>query len=266
MVRCAACGLVYRDPPRAPERTARPLGAETLAYEERVASRRRRAFQRFLAVAGPPGRLLDVGTGLGLFLKLAGEVGWQATGVDLDAAIVDHARRRLGVDARVGALADLDLPAGAFDLVTLWNVLECVSEPRGLLHHVRRVLRPGGRLFARTQNVTWQLAAHRLVRRARPAARPLLERAPWAVFIFNDVCYAPATLRRLLADTGFHDIRVRNSPPIPGDPYLGFRAPAEAALGLAKRAVHLAAEAVALASGGRWLIGPSLEAWARRAP
>ena len=266
MVRCGVCGLVYRDPlPAPPPPPASPEpDPELVAAELRVADRRSRGFRRLLRAAGPPGRLLDVGTGFGVFLKLAGAAGWQAVGVDVDAQAVRYAWTQLGVDARAGELAALRFPDASFDLVTFWNVLECVPEPLALLAEARRLVRPGGRVFVRTQNLAWQLASFRGTEAVkRLGLRRRLEATPHLTFIFNAVCFSQATLRTVLARAGFTVDAVRNSPPIPGDPYLGLGAPGELALGLVKRAVHAGAQAVALASAGRRLVGSSLEAWGR---
>ncbi|OGL10645.1 MAG: hypothetical protein A3I17_09685 [Candidatus Rokubacteria bacterium RIFCSPLOWO2_02_FULL_72_37] len=266
MVRCDACSLVYRDPlptPAPPPATPGP-DADVVRREERVARRRSREFRRLLATAGPPGRLLDVGTGFGFFLGLASEAGWSAVGVDPDAGAARYARSRLGVDARAGSLEAQAFPAASFDLVTFWNVLECIPEPLATLHAARRLVRPGGRIFVRTQNLAWQAWSFRVTEAAkRLGLRRRLEGAPHLTFIFNAISFSRATLGRALTSAGFEVVSVGNSPPIPGDPYLGLAAPGELALALAKHAVWGVAEAVALASAGRWLVAPSLAAWGR---
>jgi len=152
----------------------------------------------------------------------------------------------------------------SFDLVTFWNVLECMPEPLPALREARRLLGPGGRLFVRTQNLAWHVVSFRATEAIkRLGLRRWLDRTPHLTFIFNAICFSRATLRLALARAGFDVVRIRNSPPIPGDPYLGLAAPAELGLSLVKGAVFGGAQAVALASGGRWLVAPSLEAWGR---
>ena len=57
------------------------------------------------------------------------------------------------MDIAYGSLHDARLPADAFDLATLWAVLEHVYDPRSLLREVHRVLRPGGTLVALVTNI-----------------------------------------------------------------------------------------------------------------
>lgn len=269
MVRCRACGLVYRSPRPVGSVVARSPDADRTdrELEERVGARRSRHFRRFLARAGRPGRLLDIGCGYGFFVRLAQEAGWDAVGVDPDAEAVAYAKAHLHVNALAGELRDCRLPDGAFELVTLWNVLECVPDPRDLFGEVHRVLAVGGRVFIRTQNVAWHLLNYRLARTIRRlAGRPLVGTHPYRTFIFNMNSFSRATLHRLIEQSGLVPRRVTNSRPIRGDPYVGVGPGGEALINLAKLGVHGLAQGLALVSGGRWLIGPSLEAWGRREP
>ena len=269
MVRCRACRLAYRDPLPAPGPPPDSLEPdhETIRLEERVADRRSHEFRRLLARAGRPGRVLDVGTGFGYFLRLAGEAGWDAVGVDVDEQAVHYARTRLGVNALASDLHGCRFPDASFDLVTLWNVLEFVATPLQLLEEVRRVAKPGGGVFIRTQNLAWQLASFRAAAGLkRLGLGAPLERTPRLTFIFNTNCFSRTTLALVLERTGLEPLSIRNSPPVPGDPYLGLGTPGELVFGLVKRVIFGAALAIAFASVHRWLVGPSLEAWGRPAP
>jgi 2-polyprenyl-3-methyl-5-hydroxy-6-metoxy-1,4-benzoquinol methylase len=63
-------------------------------------------------------------------------------------------RRRAGrrLHLKVGSLADADLPAGYFDVVTLWHVLEHDPDPVRSLQRVKGWLRPGGLVLAEVPN------------------------------------------------------------------------------------------------------------------
>jgi len=165
MVRCRRCNLLYRNPrPTASDVRGAYAGERTsVEWEERVGDRRNYQFRRFLnSFPDRPGRLLDIGCGYGFFLKMAEERGWEAVGVDLDPKGIAYAKERLRVNAILGDLKDVQFPDGSFDLVTLWNVVECVPDPLELLRHLRRVLKEGGTVFIRTQNETWQRLSFRL--------------------------------------------------------------------------------------------------------
>lgn len=265
LARCAECGLLFAHPPDAVDTSRTRMTDEDRRLEQRVAARRRPHFAQMLRAAGPPGRLLDVGAGVGELLMVARAAGWEAVGVDVDPAVVAHARER-GLDVRLGELKPLALPAGSFDLATLWNVIDFVPDPVSLLAECRRVLRPGGRIFVRTPNVPFQREGARVTRGLSilGLGRFVHDRPRW-LGVFNACNFDAATLRVALQRARFGDIEVHNSAPISGDPYLGFDRVGEMLLDLGKRGVFGVVQAIALMAGGRWLLGPSIEAWARRA-
>jgi SAM-dependent methyltransferase len=264
LVRCADCGLLFANAPAAVEASPASLSDAERRLEERVAQRRAPHFVRFLRTVGPPGRLLDVGTGVGELLKLARAGGWDAVGVDVDPAVVAYARGR-GLDVRAGELTALGLPASSFDLVTLWNVLDFTRDPLAVLRECHRLLAPGGRLFVRTPNAWCQREGMRLTRAlAALGLGRLVEDRPGWLGIFHTSNFGPRTLRIALERAGFTDIAVRNSVPISGDPYLGLGRVGEHVLDLAKRAVFGAVQAAARATGERCLLGPSIEARGRK--
>jgi SAM-dependent methyltransferase len=265
LVRCRECGLLFAAGREAAAPARAWLTDDERRLEERVAARRRPQFARMLRAAGPPGRLLDVGAGVGEFVALARAQGWDATGTDVDPAVVGYAREH-GRDVRLGELPALALATGWFDVVTLWNVLDFAPQPVLLLAECRRVLKPGGHVFVRLPNAPVQRGGARLARAlAALSARARAGAAQRSLGIFHTSNFGARALRVALERAGFADIRLRNSAPIGGDPYLGFGRAGERAVDLGKRAVFAGAEALTLAARGRWLCGPSIEAWARRA-
>ncbi len=268
MVRCAGCSLVYRNPRPTVFGVRRAYAAERtdLELEERVGRRRSHQFRRFLdSFPDRPGQLLDIGCGYGFFLKMAEERGWEAVGIDLDPKGIAYAKERLRVNALLGDLRDVHFPDGSFDLVTLWNVLDHASDPVDLLLEVHRVLKDDGRVFIRTPNAVWQYLSFRVTNSLRRVGLgKVFDERPFATFIFHLTNFSHFTLRLVLERSGFITLSTKNSPPIPGDPYLGLGPAGELLVALGKRAVHGVAQGLAIVSGGRWLIGPSLEAWGRR--
>jgi SAM-dependent methyltransferase len=80
-------------------------------------------------------------------------LGWRATGVDISSVAIERVRDRLGLDALVGSLPHPDLPAGGFDVVTMWHSLEHVHDPLAVLRSSHRLLAPGGRLLVAAPNI-----------------------------------------------------------------------------------------------------------------
>lgn len=89
------------------------------------------------------GRVLDVGCGLGDFLRY--RRGRSIVGVDLNPLNVEWCRAQ-GLDARLIDGKHLPFDEAVFDSAVLDNVLEHISDPALLLSELWRVLRPGALL------------------------------------------------------------------------------------------------------------------------
>lgn len=267
VVRCGACRVAYQHPPT-PEDDVRRYYEHLYvdpSSSGRIDERRRRLFLAFLDRVADAGgrRLLDVGCGTGEFMVLARSRGWQPSGVDVSPEAVETAQR-LGLDVHRGPGGSrLPFDDGAFDVVTCWNVIEFFRHPVAELSELARVLAPGGRLFIRTQNETFHLAAYRVSRAVRwpPALAGILQRA-WVV---HPLLWGPRTLRATLRRIGFDDVRVWNSPTSWGDPYavLGGR---DRALGAVKTLVYGVAQLLYACSATRLVVGSSIAVLARRRP
>jgi len=111
-----------------------------------------RPYVDLLAGHGP---VLDLGCGRGELLALLREAGVDATGVDMDASMLDRARAA-GLDVVQGeALGHLAaLPDASLGGVISIQVIEhlSVADLRTLVAEAHRVLRPGGVLVAETVN------------------------------------------------------------------------------------------------------------------
>lgn len=106
-------------------------------------------------------RVLDLGAGFGSYVLAAREAGLDAIGIELAPFEVEFARRRsrrlrpqdeADTVYLQGDVRQLALPAGSFDAVTLWNVLEHVEDASALLATVARLLKPGGQVFVLCPN------------------------------------------------------------------------------------------------------------------
>ena len=268
MVRCPGCGLVYRNPrPTAADvRGAYATEGAAVELEERVGRRRSHQFRRVLdSFPARPGQLLDIGCGYGFFPKMAEEKGWKAIGVDLDPKGIAYAKEHLQVNALLGDIRDINFPDGSFDLVTLWNVLDHVPDPLDLLLEVHRVLKSDGYLFIRIPNGAWQYLNFRVANfLGRLGWGKVFDERPFVTFVFHTTSLSRSTLRLLIEQAGFVPLSIKNSKSTQGDPYLGLGSRGELLLTLIKLTVHGLAQSAYHLSGGRWLIGPSLEAWGRR--
>jgi SAM-dependent methyltransferase len=90
-------------------------------------------------------RLLDVGCGAGLFLRLAAQRGADVAGIDGDATFVELARERVpNAEVVVGDMETLPHDDECFDVVTGFDAFQLASDPGRALREAARVARPGG--------------------------------------------------------------------------------------------------------------------------
>jgi 2-polyprenyl-6-hydroxyphenyl methylase/3-demethylubiquinone-9 3-methyltransferase len=155
-----------------------------------------------------PPRVLDLGCGDGLLAGRLEAAGLRVVGVDPSAVALERARSaHPGVEfaqpAADGALlfADAD-----FDAVACVHVLEHVADTQRLMSEARRVLRPRGALavavpwHGRVKNLAIALGSFE---RHHDPLEPVLR------------FYTPRSLRSLLVDFGFEEMRLRGAGGVP---------------------------------------------------
>lgn len=97
--------------------------------------------------------LLDLGTGTGRILELFGPKIGRGLGIDLSLDMLLLARARIEraglrhCSVRQGDIYDLAVPAGAFDVVIIHQVLHFLDDGGRAIREAARVLAPGGRLL-----------------------------------------------------------------------------------------------------------------------
>ena len=147
-----------------------------------------------------PGRALDIGCGMGLFVEVAAQNGWDAWGVELNASAVAWAQENISPNVRAGTLADLHAADGSFDLVTMFDVIEHLADPREELLEVNRVMPVGGTLVMVTPD------AGALMSRAMGSRWLEMKRAPEHLHFFDVEGLARVLAASGFRSTGWHSI------------------------------------------------------------
>lgn len=129
-------GWNYADQDELGCRTA--LADETLAWIERRRS---------------PGRLIDVGGGLGYFAATAARHGWDAELLEPVSEAVDHARQEFGLRATLGTVEELKNRPNEFDLICFLHCIEHIPPARETLAMAGEALAPRGLLFIEVPNL-----------------------------------------------------------------------------------------------------------------
>jgi 2-polyprenyl-3-methyl-5-hydroxy-6-metoxy-1,4-benzoquinol methylase len=149
---CENCQLIFCDP--LPTSEELDLYYSTQFdyswYAKRKWLKQAQSYHRWLRVrrllqkrVGGRGSLLDVGCGPGWFLQAARREGWQVEGVELPGASAKHAKQ-MNLDLHESTFECAELPAAAFDVVTMWHSLEHMRDPFAVLQKVKAALRDEG--------------------------------------------------------------------------------------------------------------------------
>lgn len=179
-------------------------GVDERLREESISeqSLRERTFQRRLDLIRAyqkSGRLLDVGCALGFFLSLAQKQGFESYGLEANSKTALFAKNQLGLkNIQVGYLENASYPNEFFDVVTLFHVIEHLSDPVRQLKAITKWIRRGGLLVVETPNFSSWL---------RKLMGP-----KWRQFLHNHFYFfSPRNLLSLLEKQGFEILLMKSA-------------------------------------------------------
>jgi 2-polyprenyl-3-methyl-5-hydroxy-6-metoxy-1,4-benzoquinol methylase len=207
-VRCRHCGLVYVTPRLRHilerQKTTHDVAASYPGgfkeFVARVYSGHRKKSLRAEAAEYLPyqktGHILDIGCGLGEFLRAASEQGWKhPEGIEIAPQTARYVRNHFPIQTR--PLEKSHYEPGRFDVVRLNNVIEHLPSPKAVVRAAHHILRPGGLLTLSTPNFDSLSVA--------------IWGGNWPYIGGTDHVYlfGHKTLTRLLEENGFRIIRLR---------------------------------------------------------
>lgn len=97
-------------------------------------------------------RILDVGAAYGLFLKVAREAGWDASGVEIAPDCAVEAARISGAPVLCGDFATVPVE-GPFDVIVMLDVIEHLRDPVAAMRRAHELLAPSGYLVIDTGDI-----------------------------------------------------------------------------------------------------------------
>jgi 2-polyprenyl-3-methyl-5-hydroxy-6-metoxy-1,4-benzoquinol methylase len=142
-----------------------------------------------------PGRLLDVGCSCGYFLEVAAARGFDVHGVEFSPSAIAAASPKVRPRILEGTLDSVQIDRG-FDVVSAFDLIEHVRDPKSFLRRCSALLSPGGVLLLSTPDTGHFL---RFVMRSHwPMLQPMQH-----LFLFSR-----RALMRALQAEGFEEVRV----------------------------------------------------------
>ena len=156
LLRCSNCSLVWLSHPPKPDEMH---GHYTEAYDRLISAAgddspiRWRHRNSALAPYKQSGALLDLGCSSGAFLHSLAREKWSLYGIEMSAESAKKAQEKTGAKVFVGNILDATFPAESFDVVTCFDVLEHLYEPRKTIAKVAEWLKPGGIFYVLVPNI-----------------------------------------------------------------------------------------------------------------
>jgi SAM-dependent methyltransferase len=156
LVRCPACSLVWLSNPPKPAEMHRHY---TDAYHRLISAGGQNSPERWrdrsaaLTQWKRTGALLDLGCSSGSFLEFMGSESWKLYGVEMSAEGARTAEGRSNAQVFAGDILDAPFPRESFDVITCFDVLEHLYEPRRVMARVGEWLKPGGIFYVLVPNV-----------------------------------------------------------------------------------------------------------------
>ncbi len=103
------------------------------------------------------GKLLDIGAATGFFMKIAKTRGFSVSGIEISAFAAQKGRKE-GLEIVTGDLIEHKYGNESFDVITMFDVLEHVPDPKAIIFEVRRILKKDGLLLVNTPDAESLLA------------------------------------------------------------------------------------------------------------
>ena len=207
IVRCNRCGLMYANPQELVDCESFTTPEHPVVYDE-VKGRQyfekqhvqlpdnERALRALNQLAPQRGKLLEIGSFLGIFLNRIRQDGWRVTGLEPDRGPAQYSREKFGLTVVDGILPKPVFPDAEFDAVVMLHVIEHMPDPSANVREIRRILKPGGILVSETPRFD-SLMFKMLGRRERS-----IHNCQGHIFFFE-----VPTLRQLVEQQGFEVVR-----------------------------------------------------------
>lgn len=135
-------------------------------------------------------KLLDVGCGIGYFLEEAKKRGWEVYGTEFTDEAIEICTAK-GINMNQGVLNSFNYDPESFDIITSFEVIEHINNPKEELSQFHGLLRKGGLCYVTTPNFN-SLLRYRL-------------KAQYNIISYPEHLsyYTPRTLKNVYDSAGF---------------------------------------------------------------
>lgn len=199
VVKCNNCGLMYVSPRLKSNLIVEGYSEGSDENFVSQAKGRELTFTKSMKLIekyAKKGKILDVGTAGGSFLHVAKKRGWEVYGIEPNNWLCDWSKKHYGLDIKPGTLFDHKFENDYFDVVTLWDVLEHVPDPKSLLLEVNRILKKDGILVVNYPDIGSLISK--------------LMGKKWVFLLSVHLFYFnPRTIKKMLTSTNFRSFLMK---------------------------------------------------------
>jgi SAM-dependent methyltransferase len=156
LLRCSACSLVWlTHPPGAHEMHEHYTEDyhRLISAAGETSPRRWQRRGEALTQYKQSGALLDLGCSSGSFLEFLKAEPWKLYGIEMYADCAKRAEAKTGAQVFVGDILEAPFRRESFDVITCFDVLEHLYQPRRVMTRVGEWLKPGGIFYVSVPNI-----------------------------------------------------------------------------------------------------------------
>lgn len=152
LTRCGDCGMVFSSRnPSLSELEEYYKGYGRNDYLSPVTIKRYHQILDGFEAARKTNKLIDVGCGIGYFLEVAKERGWDVYGTEYTDKAIEICEAK-GITMHKGVLNPDNYDLESFDVITSFEVVEHINQPNIEIANFNRLLRKDGILYITTPN------------------------------------------------------------------------------------------------------------------
>jgi 2-polyprenyl-3-methyl-5-hydroxy-6-metoxy-1,4-benzoquinol methylase len=141
------------------------------------------------------GKLLDVGCSTGVFAKVASK-DFEVEGIDVSEYAVKYAQEHLNIKAQIGTVFNAKLNKNIYDIITMWDVIEHVTNANAYIKRISELIKPNGLFVLSTGDINTTM--FKIQRENWHLLTP-----PQHIYFFN-----PQNISVLLEEHGFKVIKI----------------------------------------------------------
>lgn len=199
LCQCQSCGFVFsKKIPSKTELTQHYEGYGRNDYLSPITIKRYHELLDKMESYRKNNKILDVGCGIGYFLEIAKERGWEVYGTEYTDEAIEICKKK-NINMQQGSLNPENYFGFEFDVITSFEVIEHINNPIEELGNFYSLLRKGGLVYVTTPNFN-SLLRYRLKSKYNVITYP--EHLSY---------YTPKTLKNVFLKCGFKPLKLAST-------------------------------------------------------